>query len=88
MLRSCAKYFLINPIISLKKRVINSWVIFSLREASQFIKSYRHFDNLDGTSKGGRFQKKIQKNANISLPDSHPSPFQVPVCTDVLIMLS
>ena len=32
-------------ILVLKKRAINSWVIFSLREASQYLKSYGHFDN-------------------------------------------
>ena len=36
ILCSCANCFLIQSIISFKKRTINSWVIFSLWEASQY----------------------------------------------------
>ena len=37
--------FLIDSIISFKKRDINSWVISSLRQASAYLKSHNHFDN-------------------------------------------
>ena len=44
ILCSCVKCFLIQSIMSFKKRNINSCVIFSFREASRYLKSYRHFD--------------------------------------------
>ena len=42
---SCPRCFLTYLVISFKKRAINSWAIFSLRIACQYLKSYCHFDN-------------------------------------------
>ena len=62
ILCSCVKCFLIQSIMSFKKSNINSCVIFSLRKASRYLKSYRHFDG----TKMEHQRRSLSKPARLS----------------------